>query len=81
MKKPERDYKKEYAAWTPQQIANNKKRQKARVALGLKKGDKRECDHIIPLSKGGSNLKKNTKIMSRTANRKKGNTLPKKKGK
>jgi 5-methylcytosine-specific restriction endonuclease McrA len=52
---------------------NTAKRNKARRVSGLKVGDKREVDHKKPLSKGGSNLKNNTRIVSRTVNRKKGN--------
>ena len=35
------------------------------------KSDKREVDHKTPLSKGGGNGKGNTRVTSRTANRKK----------
>ena len=52
---------------------NTAKRNKARRDSGLKVGDKREVDHKRPLSKGGSNLKSNKRIVSRTTNRKKGN--------
>lgn len=41
--------------------------------MGLKKGDPREVDHKVPLSKGGSNGKKNLRVTSRASNRKKGN--------
>jgi len=70
-----RDYKKEYAKFhgKPEQVKNRAKRNKARNNSGLKKGDPREIDHIRPLSKGGSNGKKNTRIVSRKTNRKKGN--------
>jgi 5-methylcytosine-specific restriction endonuclease McrA len=47
-------------------------RNKARRKLKLKKGDPREVDHKKPLSKGGSNGKKNLRAVSRKANRKKG---------
>lgn len=40
--------------------------------MGLKVGDPREVDHIKPLSKGGTNSKKNLRVVSRTTNRKKG---------
>jgi len=70
----QRDYKKEYKTYhgKPDQIKNRAKRNKARKGLGLKVGDKREADHIKPLSKGGSNGKKNLRAVSRTTNRKKG---------
>ena len=35
------------------------------------KSDPREIDHKTPLSKGGCNCKGNTRVVSRTANRKK----------
>ncbi len=47
-------------------------RNAARRNSGLKVGDKREVDHKKSLSKGGSNNKSNTRIVSRTTNRKKG---------
>ncbi|MGI6013710.1 MAG: HNH endonuclease signature motif containing protein [Oscillospiraceae bacterium] len=40
--------------------------------MGLKTGDPREVDHKRPLSKGGSNKKKNLRVVSRTTNRRKG---------
>jgi 5-methylcytosine-specific restriction endonuclease McrA len=39
--------------------------------MGLQIGDKREVDHIKPLSKGGGFARSNLKIVSRTTNRKK----------
>ena len=66
MAKP-RDYQKEneYKA-RPEQIkmrvARNKARREAIRAGRVKKGDGKEIDHIIPLSKGGSNTKSNTSI-------------------
>jgi len=69
-----RNYKKEYRDFhgKPKQIKNRAKRNKARIALGLKVGDPREVDHKRPLSKGGSNGKKNLRAVSRKTNRKKG---------
>jgi len=71
----DRDYKKEYREYQgkPEQIHNRVLRNKARKEMGLKVGDPREVDHKIPLSKGGSNLKRNLEVTSRTENRKKGN--------
>jgi len=46
-------------------------RNKARRDMGLKKGDPREVDHKKPLSKGGSSGKKNLRVVSRRANRRK----------
>jgi 5-methylcytosine-specific restriction endonuclease McrA len=69
-----RDYKKEYNEYhsNPQQKKNRALRNKARKDNGLKKGDGLEVDHIKPLSKGGSNGKKNQRVVKRKTNRKKG---------
>ena len=73
-KKKPRNYKKEYATFhgKPAQVKNRSKRNTARRAAGLAKGDPREVDHKKPLSKGGSNSKKNTRVVSRKTNRTKG---------
>lgn len=73
--KKKRDYKKEYREYhsKPEQRKKRAMRNKARRIMGLKVGDKREVDHKKPLSKGGSNSKKNLRVVSRTTNRKKGN--------
>jgi 5-methylcytosine-specific restriction endonuclease McrA len=70
-----RNYKKEYAQYhgKPEQRKNRSERNKARRKLGLKVGDKREVDHVKPLSKGGSNSRSNLKAVSRSSNRKKYN--------
>jgi len=68
-----RDYKKEniYKA-RPEQIKmrveRNKARREAIRAGRVKKGDGKEIDHIIPLSKGGSNTKSNTRIRTKSQN-------------
>lgn len=75
----DRDYKKEYRDYhsKPEQIANRSKRNKARREMEREKGKAalkgKEVDHVIPLSKGGSNRRANLQVISRTANRKKGN--------
>jgi 5-methylcytosine-specific restriction endonuclease McrA len=68
-----RNYREEYDKYhkKPSQRKNNNARHRARYALKLKKGDKREVDHKKPLSKGGSNKRKNLRVVSRTTNRKK----------
>lgn len=70
-----RDYAKEYREFhgKPEEIKRRSMRNKARRKKGLKKGDPREVDHKTPLSKGGTNSRKNLTIKSRSANRKKGN--------
>jgi 5-methylcytosine-specific restriction endonuclease McrA len=46
-------------------------RHRARYNLKLKPGDAREVDHKKPLSKGGSNSRKNIRLVSKKTNRKK----------
>ena len=69
-----REYKKEYREFhgKPEQIKKRAMRNAARREAGLKKGDPREVDHIRPLSKGGGNSKSNTRVVSRSTNRRKG---------
>lgn len=69
-----RNYRKEYDSYhsKPKQKKNRAARNTARRRSGLKVGDKREVDHKRPLSKGGSNGRKNTRVVSRSTNRKKG---------
>jgi len=69
-----RDYKKEYREYhsKPSQIKKRAARNAARRTMGLKVGDPREVDHKKPLAKGGSNSKRNLRVVSRTTNRKKG---------
>lgn len=73
--KKKRDYKKEYRDYhsKPAQRKASAERNKARRIMGLKVGDPREVDHKVPLSKGGSNSKRNLRVVSRTTNRRKGN--------
>jgi 5-methylcytosine-specific restriction endonuclease McrA len=69
-----RDYKKEYEDFhsKPAQIKMRAERNKARSDHNLKVGDPREVDHKKPLSKGGSNSAANTRVVSRSTNRRKG---------
>ena len=71
---PHRDFKKEYRDFhgKPEQIRNRAARNKARRESGLKQGDSREVDHKVPLSKGGSRGKSNTRVTTRSVNRRKG---------
>ena len=66
-----RDYKRE-RDW---EVRNGDKRgkeramrNKARREAGLKVGDPREADHKTPLSEGGSNSKKNVRVVSAKTN-------------
>ena len=70
-----RNYKQEYDTYhgKPAQISNRAARNSARSAKGLKKGDSREVDHKIPLSKGGSVSLKNVRVVKSSVNRSKYN--------
>ena len=73
-----RDYKKEYRDFhgKPKQIKlrnmRNAARKQAMKEGKVKKGDGKHIDHIKPLSKGGTNGKKNIRIVSAKTNLKKG---------
>ena len=58
---------------SPQQVKNRVARNKARRELmkagRVSKGDGKEVDHAIPLSKGGTNTTKNLRVKSASANR------------
>lgn len=73
LKKRKRDYRKEYDSYhaNPEQRKNRSERNKARRKMKLRVGDKREVDHVKPLSKGGSNAVTNLRVVSRKLNRKK----------
>jgi hypothetical protein len=68
-----RDYQKEneYKAQPEQiklRVARNKARREAIKAGRVKKGDGKDIDHIIPLSKGGANTKSNTRVRTKSQN-------------
>ena len=69
--KSKRNYKKEYKR--NHASAKDKKDRAKRNAANrkLKPGPGKEVDHKKPLSKGGSNSKKNLRVVSRSTNRKK----------
>lgn len=75
MKDGKRDFKKEYDKYhsTEEQRKNRSKRTTARneaIKDGrVKRGDSKDIDHIKPLSKGGSNAKSNTRVVSASENR------------
>jgi len=58
---------------SPEQKKNRAKRNKARAEAikdgRVRVGDKKDLDHKKPLSKGGSNKKSNTRVVSRKYNR------------
>lgn len=83
MAKRKRDYKKEYREYhaKPEQkkrrALRNKARRQAEKRGAVKKGDGKEVDHKTPLSRTGSKKPSGTRVISKTANRKK---QPKRKG-
>lgn len=70
-----RDYRKEYDNYQgkPEQIKNRAKRNSARAEMvkegRASKGDGKDVDHKVPLSKGGSTGKSNLRVKSVHANR------------
>tara|TARA_Y100000310_G_C20403981_1_gene678752 strand:- start:1 stop:222 length:222 start_codon:yes stop_codon:yes gene_type:complete len=70
-----RNYKKEYSSYhsKPKQKKNRAARNTARRRAGLKKGNPKEAHHKRPLSKGGSNSRRNVRVVSRSTNRRRGN--------
>jgi len=73
MPKKPRNYGKEYRDFhgKPKQVKMRSSRNTSRREAGLPVGDPREVDHKRPLSKGGSSSKSNTRVVSRSTNRKK----------
>lgn len=69
-----RDYKKELS-WEksskPGRVKDRAKRNAARKMSGLSVGDSRQVDHKKPLSSGGTNSKKNLRVVSAKTNLKK----------
>lgn len=66
-----RDYKKELnweKSSKPGRVKDRAKRNAARREMGLKVGDSRQVDHKRPLGKGGSNNKKNLRVVSAKTN-------------
>lgn len=70
-----RNYKKEYKNYhsKPEQKKNRAIRNNARRRLEsegrVTKGDGKDVDHKIPLSKGGSNQKNNLRVRAASSNR------------
>ncbi len=69
-------YDKKYES-TPKERAARVERDLARRELAkegkVQKGDKKDVDHIRPVSKGGTNSRSNLRAISASANRSKGN--------
>jgi hypothetical protein len=73
--KADRNYREEYDNYQgkPEQVKNRAKRNKARAEMEsagrVQKGDGKDVDHKVPLSKGGSTSKKNLAVKPARANR------------
>lgn len=80
-----RNYKKEYAQYhgtekaKKERAMRNAARRDAIDEGRVKKHDGKEIDHVKPISKGGTNSKGNTRVVSRETNRKKYNKTTTKK--
>lgn len=70
-----RNYKKEYQNYqgTATQIANRSDRNQARAAMvkagKAHKGDGKDVDHRVPISKGGTNSQSNLRVQTKSENR------------
>ncbi len=70
-----RDYKKEVAKYTSKPAVKKKRAEqnsarRQMIQKGLaKKGDGKDVDHKVPLSKGGSNDPSNLRVVDRSSNR------------
>ena len=75
MKNGKRDYKRENELYNskPEQRKNRSERTVARNQANAdgrtSKGDGKDLDHRVPLSKGGSSAKSNLRVVSKSANR------------
>ena len=75
MKNGKRDYKREVALYTSKPEVKKKRaaQNAARAAMikagRAKKGDGKDVDHRVPLSKGGGNSVSNLRVVSASSNR------------
>ena len=76
-----RNYTRERLNETKARKEQRKARGRARTALGLKDGDPRTVQHKKPLSKGGTNARKNLSTTSYKKNSKQGGKMGSKAGK
>jgi len=73
-KKPrkKRNYRKEYDTYHAKAVQKKRRAKRNAANRKLKPGPGKEVDHKRPMSKGGGNGKKNLRVVTRKANRKKG---------
>jgi 5-methylcytosine-specific restriction endonuclease McrA len=81
-KKKKIDYKDAYKRWHSSKKAKRERAQRNKIRRQferegiVEKGDGKEIDHIVPKSKGGSDSRKNLRVVSRHTNRTKGSKMP-----
>jgi hypothetical protein len=79
------DYKDAYRRWHSSKKAKRARAQRNKIRRQFEregrvsKGDGKEIDHIVPKSKGGTDSRKNLRVVSRHTNRTKGSKMPKRK--
>lgn len=84
-KKKKVDYKDAYKRWHSSKKAKRERAQRNKIRRQferegiVRKGDGKEIDHIVPKSKGGSDSRKNLRVVSRHTNRTKGSKMPRRK--
>ena len=75
MRNGKRDYKREVALYTSKPEVKKKRaeqnaaRREMQAAGKVHKGDGKDVDHKVPLSKGGSTNKSNLRVVSASSNR------------
>jgi len=75
MKNGKRDYKREVALYTSKpevvkkRVAQNAARREMEKAGKVHKGDGKDVDHKVPLSKGGTNSRSNLRVVDSSSNR------------
>ena len=78
-KKRKRNYRREYDTYHAKSKQKKNRAKRNAANRKLKPGPGKEVDHKRPMSKGGGNGKKNLRVVTRTANRKKGSKVGKRK--
>lgn len=79
MPRRKRNYRKEYDTYHAKSKQKKNRAKRNAANRTMKPGPGKEVDHKRPLSKGGGNGKKNLRVVTRTANRKKGSKVGKRK--
>ena len=80
-KKPKRsrNYRREYDTFHKKAVQKKRRAKRNAANRKLKPGPGKEVDHKVPLSKGGGSGRKNLRVVTRKANRKKATKTRRKK--